>query len=335
MNKKLNLEQIRPYLLNPNISEKEIIRNILEISNKFTKNRSQIDDYVEEENLVSSYALFYLPTNVPKFEFVFSKLETKIKDKILKNTFIDVGCGPGTYSYAISQLGHQANSICIDKSRLMLKQADSILTNTFKNKKFIFQSKLTAKIDNSTLFFGNSINEMGIQNAVDIVNIVSPEIVMFIEPGTSELFVDLKKFRTWLLTEYDVLYPCPSNANCPNNWCHQVLRTTHDHDIERLSQLVSLDRKIMPMTAHVYIKKNKTEPNSKVTLIRYLNETKFSFIYEACEYNNNENINLKIEILKKSLSKDQEKYFKNANIGDQIIFIKDKLVGDTWRGHVN
>lgn len=335
MNKKLNLEQIRPYLLNPNLSEKEIIRNILEISNKFTKNRSQIDDYVEEENLVSSYTLFYLPTNVPKFEFVFSKLETTIKDKILKNTFIDVGCGPGTYSYAISQLGHQANSICIDKSRLMLKQADLILTNTFKNKKFIFQSKLTAKIDNSTLFFGNSINEMGIQNAVDIVNIVSPEIVMFIEPGTSELFLDLKKFRTWLLTEYDVVYPCPSNANCPNNWCHQVLRMTHDHDIERLSQLVSLDRKIMPMTAHVYIKKNKAEPNSKVTLIRYLNETKFSFIYEACEYNNNENKNLKIEILKKSLSKDQEKYFKNANIGDQFIFIKDKLVGDTWRGHVD
>lgn len=334
MNKKITLEQIRPYLLNVNISEKEVIRNIAEISNKFTKNRTQIEDYVEEENLVSSYALFYLPTNVPKFEFVFSKLDETIQNQMLNNTFIDVGCGPGTYSYAISQLGHKSETICIDKSKLMLKQAESILSNAFKNKQFKFQSKITDKLNNSTLFFGNSINEMGIQNAVDLVNIVSPEIVMFIEPGTSELFLELKKFRKWLLEEYDVIYPCPSNAKCPNNWCHQVLRMTHEQDVERLSQLVSLDRKIMPMTAHLYVKKNKTIPNTKVTLIRYLNETKFSFIYEVCEYGQNENQNIKIEILKKNLSKEQEKYFKNASIGDQINFVKDKLVGDTWRGHV-
>ncbi len=331
----INLEKIRPYLLNPEISENEVIKNISEISNKFTVHRAQIKDYVEEENLVSSYALFYLPTNIPKFNFLFSKLDSELQSKILNYSFIDVGCGPGTYSYAISLLGHNGENICIDRSHLMLKQAENILRNTFKNKTFNFQTKISEKKNQATLFFGNSINEMGIQNAVDLVNIVSPEIVMFIEPGTSELFGELKKFRNWLVDEYEVVYPCPSSEKCPNNWCHQVLRMSHELDVERLSQLVSLDRKIMPMTAHVYVKKSGLSPQLQLTTIRFLNETKFSFIYEACEYVDGKNANIKIEILKKHLTKEQEKNLKNANVGERITFIKEKLVGDTWRGYVS
>ena len=332
---KINLEIIRPHLLNPTISEKDVIKNIIEISQKFTKNRKQIVDYVEDEDLISSYALFYLPTNVPKFEFVFSKLDFDLQKIILNNTFIDVGCGPGTYSYALSQLGHVNENICVDRSSLMLKQAQKILTNSFNHKNFKFQTNLTEKIPNATLFFGNSINEMGVQNAIDLVNIVSPEVVMFIEPGTSELFNELKKMRTWLLEEYDIIYPCPGNGKCPNDWCHQVLRMTHELDVERLSQLVSLDRKIMPMTAHVYVKKKNVKARTDLITVRFLIETKFSFIYEACENVNEINQLIKIEILKKHLTKEQEREFKNANIGERLKFIKEKLVGDVWRGHVD
>ncbi len=335
MDQKINLQILYPFLLNPEISEKEVIRNINEISNKFTKDRANIQDYVENENLVSCYALFYLPTNVPKFEFVFSKLSDSIQKQILKNPFIDIGCGPGTYSYAISSLEHQGQVICVDKSKMMLKQAEKILTNTFKNKKFEFQNKLVNKCDNATLFFGNSINEMGIQKAIDIVNVVSPEIVMFIEPGTSEIFLELKKFRNWMMTDYQVIYPCPSNEACPNNWCHQVLRMTHAEDIERLSQLVGLDRRTMPLNAHVYIRRSyKVDPISELTLIQFINETKFSFIYEACEYSEGKNHNIKIEFMKKDLSKERVKFFKNLSLGEKITFLKDRLVGDTWRGYV-
>jgi hypothetical protein len=66
-----------------------------------------------------------------------------------------------------------------------------------------------------------------------------------------------------------------------------------------------------------------------------LNETKFSFIYEACENVDGANQIIKIEILKKHLSKEQERNFKNANIGERLNFIKEKQVGDTWRGYVN
>jgi SAM-dependent methyltransferase len=333
---KINLEDIRSLLLNPELSEKKIIKSIEEISFKFTQKRSEIKDYVLDEDLVSSYALFYLPTNIPKFDFIFENLNEEVQQKILKSTFVDVGCGPGTYAYAISRYSNAQKIICVDSARLMLNQAEKILTNKFKQHVFQFEKRIDRKIENSTLFFGNSINEMGIQKALDIVNIVDPEIIMFIEPGTSELFLELKQIRETLTEYYDVIFPCPSNASCPYDWCHQVLRTTHALDVERLSQLVSLDRKILPLTSHVYVRKSHQVINDeRLTIIRFLNETKFSFMYEVCGELNNENQIYKIEIMKKNMTKENEKAFKNLNVGERVIFHKEKMVGDFWRGHVD
>jgi SAM-dependent methyltransferase len=332
---KVKLSAFSDFLLDPNQSETTHIKNIKTISANFTTNRSEIKNYVLDESLASSYTLFYLPTNIPKFEFVFSKLPEMIQTKILNQHFIDIGCGPGTFSYALKLLSHKAEVTCVDTSTIMLKQAEQILCNTFSEDHFSFVRKFQEVKKDSTLFFGNSINEMGIQNAIDLVNVIDPEIVIFIEPGTSELFNELKKFRELMISDYDIIYPCPSNAKCPNDWCHQVLRTSHDLEVERLSQLVRLDRKIMPMTSHVYVRKNKHANQQNSVLIRFVNETKFSFVYEVCEKSGDENSNSKIEIMRRDLSKEKEKYFKNANVGDLISFKKDKLVGDTWRVHVD
>ena len=156
---------------------------------------------------------------------------------------------------------------------------------------------------------------------------IDPEYVMWIEPGTSELFRDLKKLRSELLDSYDILYPCPGNAGCPADWCHQVLRTTHDTSIERLSQLASLDRKILPMTAHVYRRKARVAIKNSPVTIRFLNETKFSFEYEVCMQNENEqNRNVVIEIQKKHLSKSEEKQLKNSDVGVRLDFEIEKII---------
>lgn len=333
----ISFSEFSHLLLNPHLKESEHVKNIKEISSKFTKNRDEIKDYVLDENLVSSYTMFYLPTNALKFDFILNKLPEEIKATIFNSEFIDVGCGPGTYSYALSRHTENQKITCVDTSALMLSQAKKILEHKYPQNHFEFQRKIDTKKNGGTLFFGNSINEMGIQNALDLVNIVNPDIVFFIEPGTSELFVELKKMRTILLDEYDVVYPCPSNEKCHNHWCHQILRVSLSHDVERLSQLVSLDRKIMPLCGHVYVKKNKFNFNksNELTIVRYLNETKFSFIYDVCDFEAGENKIVKIEILKKNMTKEMEKKYKNASVGDRIVFIKEKLVGDTWRGHVH
>ncbi|MDD4976585.1 MAG: small ribosomal subunit Rsm22 family protein [Bacteriovorax sp.] len=330
----LSLEQIRPHLL-VNISEPEMVKLIIEMSAKFTKKRDQISDYVLEHRHVSAYTAFYLTTNIPKLHFLLSKLPGDVLDDFKNRPFIDMGSGPGTFSLAWKMLmktpGH-VEMIGVDHSQIMLDQATKIMNGFFPKDKFQTVRKFEEQKSNSILFFGHSINEMGRQKAQDHIMTIDPEYVMWIEPGTSEIFPELIKLRDVMLDHYDVLYPCPGNAACPNEWCHQVLRITHDPSIERLSQLVSLDRKILPMTAHVYRRKSKTPVViSAATVIRYIQETKFSFEYEVCHLVEGQNKNSIIEIQKKQLTKDEIKHFKNSNVGDRLSFEVEKMVGEKLR----
>lgn len=330
----LSLEQIRPHLL-INITESEMVKLIGEISNKFTKKRDAINDYVLEHRHVSAYAAFYLPTNIPKLHFLLSKLPPDILNDFTNRPFIDIGIGPGTFSLAWKKLlsiPAHVEMIGVDSSQIMLDQAQKIMNGFFPHDKFMGVRKFKEKKSNSVLFFGHSINEMGKDKAQDLIMTIDPEYVLWIEPGTSDLFLELASLREILLDHYEILYPCAAQGACPNQWCHQVLRTTHEADIERLSQLVSLDRKILPMTAHIYRRKSKPlRPSEKATIIRYIQETKFSFEYEVCLAIDGENKNQVIEILKKTLSKEEEKNFKNSNVGEKIHYEVDKIVGEKYR----
>lgn len=329
----LSIEDIRPHLLNPNLKESDMVHFIKEMSMKFTKKREQIGDYVLDDDHVSSYAALYLTTNIPKLHFLLSKLSPEVLNDIIKRPFIDIGCGPGTFSLGLSLLFEKTppEVICVDSSKVMLNQAEKILKGFFSGVNLKTLQRFSEKRAESVLFYGHSINEIGIQKVQDQIMMVDPEYVIFIEPGTSELFTELKKLREALLDSYDVLYPCPSSALCPNDWCHQVLRTSHDSSVERLSQLVSLDRKILPMTAHVYKRKTGLAPSAEATIIRFITETKFSFEYEVCFFEEGQNKNVIVEIQKKQLDKKGEKHFKNLNVGEKITFSVEKVIGEKYR----
>lgn len=330
----LALDEIRPYLLNPALKDNEYTRLIKEMSEKFTKKREHIEDYVLGDNHVSAYTALYLPTNIPKLHFLLSKLSDEVLSDIFSKTFIDVGCGPGTYSLGMSLENKSALSqmICVDRSRVMLNQAKKMIEGFFPAANVSYQTSVKEEVKNSVLFFGHSINEMGIHEAYAIIEKVKPDYVMWIEPGTSTLFPELKKLRSNLLNDFDVLYPCPSSETCPNDWCHQVLRTSHDQSVERISQLVSLDRKILPLVAHVYKRKNgEAQLSHKAVITRFLGETKFSFDYEICLFHEGENQIKQIEIQKRQLSKTQEKEFKNLNVGEILSFEVEKIIGEKLR----
>ena len=326
----LSTEQLKPHLLISNMTEPEIVKAIKDMSAKFTVKRDQISDYVLDHRQVSAYASFYLPTNIPKLHFLLSKLPESILEDFKNRPFIDMGSGPGTFSLGykmLMEIGNHVEMIAVDTAQIMLDQATKLMNGFFPGSKFQTVRRFSEKKSNSILFFGHSINEMGIDKAQDQVMTIDPEYVMWIEPGTSEFFHDIKKLRSTLLESYDVVYPCPGNAGCPSDWCHQVLRTSHDLSVERLSQMVSLDRKILPMVAHVYKKKQKSVVENGPVTIRFMNETKFSFEYEVCMQNENlENRNVVIEIQKKQLSKAEEKDFKHADVGERINFEIEKEI---------
>lgn len=329
----LSLEDIKPHLLNSKLKESELVKFITEMSMKFTTKREKIEDYVLDENAVSAYTAFYLPTNIPKLHFLLSKLKDETLEDIIKRPFIDVGCGPGTFSLALSLLFEKTppEIVAVDSSKIMLNQANKILKGFFPAANLVTAQKFHQKKSDSVLFFGHSINEMGAKKALDIIATVDPEYVLWIEPATSEFFLELKKIRESLTAHFDIIYPCPSSLTCPSQWCHQVLRTTHDLSLERISQLVSLDRKILPIATMVMRRKNSSIEINKPVITRYLNETKFSFEYEVCLHESGENKNKVIEIQKRQLSKDEEKFFKNSDVGERVEFHVEKTIGEKLR----
>ncbi len=330
----LSVEDIRPYLLNPELSDGDIIKLVKEMSLKFTQKREHIEDYVLSEDLVSAYTALYLPTNIPKLHFLLTKIPDDVLQDFYKRPFIDIGSGPGTFSLGYKLLmGSEFTGECIavDSSDVMLEQSRSLMSGFFPDDAFVATKKFKEQKKESILFFGHSINEMGINRAMDFITTIDPEYIIWIEPGTSDLFSELKKLRSNILDGYDVLYPCPSNAGCPASWCHQVLRTSHASSVERISQLVSLDRKILPMTAHVYRRKNQPFQTHSPTIIRYINETKFSFEYETCFSEEEKNKNAVIEIQKRDLSKEEEKMFKNSDVGEKIEFDVTKNINGKLR----
>ncbi len=322
------------------LKEHELIKLINEESIAFTTSRQNLGQYVECERKVSAYTLFYLPTNMPKFYFLIDRVIKLHGQRILKelsdHTFVDVGCGPGTFSLALlfyykeKQLPLPKIHL-IDQSKLMLKQAEIILKHFFPEVILsIGSNDISLSKDVAyTLFFGHSLNEFSADVTKRYLDLIASNDqirnVIWIEPGTPFFFQKQLVLREQLTAnKFSILYPCPNNYSCPikvsqnftnPEWCHQVLRLKHSADIERIAQLVSLDRKILPMCA-MFFSRLDVQKSNWLYPYKFLKETKHSFDYEFCgEFKMGELGHIKGEIVKKYLSKDAMKNLKNRSLG--------------------
>jgi ribosomal protein RSM22 (predicted rRNA methylase) len=340
----LSYDTLKNLLLNPNLSEVEIVRLLKSIHLNFTTKREDIGDYAKTEDLVSAYTMFYLPTNILKLPFVLNQLNQKTIEALKKTSIIDIGSGPGTY--ALGFLDYFKNElseslILVDQSDSMLKQASKIINHFFPDFKKVHYQKNLDSFKSSgdiTLFFGNSLNEIGFDKAMDLIEKLKPKFLFFIEPGTKDFFKTTLKIRNEMKKRgHSVIYPCPSlNDKCPlegkDDWCHQILYTTHDPSIERLSQLLKKDRRSMPFISHFYNLKEEIVSNLPVRLIRILKETKFALMWEVCLEENGKIQTKHFEIPKKLLTKDVLKKFKNSSVGVEVEFEIIKKVNDhLWR----
>jgi len=69
-----SLSELRPYLLNPELSEADCIKAIRSLSAGFTVSRDKMGKYGDDADLVSAYTLLYLPTNWPKLSYILDQL---------------------------------------------------------------------------------------------------------------------------------------------------------------------------------------------------------------------------------------------------------------------
>lgn len=331
----LSFDFINQNLIHPfkGVDDSKLKNLILEISHNFTLDRTRIKNYVLDAERVSAYSAFYFPTNVPKIFKVldWAKLEL---DKNLKWHLYDVGCGPGSLSLGFVDhfIDYDLSVTLLDSSSFMLEQAKKFYQAYFPKIKIELNS--TDKKENSIMLFGHSMNEMGVEKAFELINKINPEIILFIEPGTKEVFADLLKMRSLLVThQYQINYPCPSNEQCPlahvDDWCHQVLEVRHDPTIERLSQILHKDRRNLPIASFVFSKNLYTKRQNHI--VRKIPENKFAYNYDLC-LKDHQLKKMNVEVLKRALSKSEQKELENLLQGDELNFeLEKKINEDKWR----
>lgn len=322
----LSTDHLQTVLLCPELREHELIRYLKRLNEIFTLERQSLEAYPESRELVSAYTMFYMSTNIPKLSFILDKLPIELKEKMKASTFIDIGTGPGTYLWAWYDYfqGEVGNLYGIDKSTLMLEQARVCGDKLFEKKLSVTLTPSLPPLgsESKTLFFGHSLDEMGMAEGIKMIERLKPEHIIALGPGTTDYFKSSLDLREKLLAQgFELHYPCTHTKSCPllmreGDWCHQIFHHVHDPSVERLSQLIERDRRTMPLIAQVY-SNEKASKMASGTMVRFLGETKFSFDMQVCLNSGEEK---KIEVLKKDLDKEQIKKWRKTDVGIQLEF---------------
>jgi ribosomal protein RSM22 (predicted rRNA methylase) len=327
----LTLSSLLPHLIYHFKSENELLKAVEEISLKFTKDRENISDYLKSPRLVAAYTAFYLLTNLPKLNEVFKWMPRNWVELLKDCAFIDLGAGPGTFSLAWKSYGGRGDFYQLELSTLMKEQGKKIWDAIYSEA--LFQgSRFDWKIDKPKfLLFGHSANEMGVEAAIRYIEIIRPDHILFIEPGTKDFFLKMLDLRSYLINEkYNLLYPCPNELECPlkstEDWCHQFVHVKQDIEIERISQMLKKDRKLLPLTVQAFSKTFKTN-NPHERLVRVLPETKFCHEWEVCHDNKLEHY----QLMKRDLTKQDSKALSAVLSGEGLVTEVIKIVDRTKR----
>ncbi|MFZ4714305.1 MAG: small ribosomal subunit Rsm22 family protein [Bacteriovoracaceae bacterium] len=328
----LTFESINSLVIHPftGVDDPRLKKNLQNISQNFTINRDKLSQYLENDEMVSAYTLFYMPTGFVKFSWLMKKLDQSLAQSFSDYDFIDLGSGPGTYSAAFLDYvgeGYQGSVYAHETSPFMSKQAKETIKNLFP--KFLSFSVNTEMKSGrkKILFFGNSFNEMGNTLARSYIKKFDPSVIIFLEPGTKDVFSNILPMREELIKSgFQVAYPCPNHKQCPmegkDDWCHQVMKTTHHPSIEQLSQILQKDRRSMPMVAHVYVKDSVVSAQNRI--VRIMPPTKFSYEFQLCR----ENTLVKVETMKKKYNKDQKSIIEELSFGDKLELEVEKVLPD-------
>jgi ribosomal protein RSM22 (predicted rRNA methylase) len=328
----MNFSLILPHLLHTFKSEHDLIKSIEELSQKFTENRAKITDYLSDKRLVSAYTAFYLTTNLPKLKAVLEWMPNGWLEELKKSHLIDLGAGPGTYSLAFREwLENESLGITqIETSAVMREQAAKLWQGLYPNEKMNQSLKVSGE-DKKFLLFGHSANEMGAKKAIEYIEEIGPEHILFIEPGMKDFFPVMLEIREYLIKAgYNVLFPCPEPVACPmsgtTDWCHQFVYVKQNAEIERISQMARKDRRLLPLTVQAFTRMD-LKAEAKERLVRVLPETKFSLEWEVCVGKEVEHY----QIMKRSYDKKTLKQLDEVLAGAAVETELDKKIEKTKR----
>lgn len=248
-------------------SESDVIKAIGELNQLYVHQRENLSNHSLTDRLASAYLQLYFTTNIPKLFKLLHLLPQSLIEQMAKVPWIDFGSGPATYTIAwYAWLSHlkkkfPPEALLVEHDSAMQAVANKVLDQFLLDEDITLVSDFSKKVlKNGTLFFGHSSNEISMDKLFEIITISQPKFLVFLEPGTPEVFKKVSELRSYLLAHnYKIHFPCLQQNICPmknqtlnKNWCHQYLLLKFPTQVERLTQMASLRRQHSAVIFHVY-----------------------------------------------------------------------------------
>lgn len=317
-----------------NLSDSGLMEGIRSLNTGFL-NWDEGDPYAKNPDLVDAYAVYYMPSNMPKLMWLYDRnpwLQKGVSEKDEIHV-LDYGCGPGTNTFAslfyfaethpdlLSKLHIKA----VDQSPQFLDLVEQLFTSLQqKDSRFKDVALVTHHSDKipegsfDIAVFGNVLRE----GSLDGLNRVNADNIVLIEPATKENFRNVLKARDDLICSgWHVRFPCLHSKDCPisspKDWCHMTTYFEPPKEIEVLSQKLRMNKHVLPHTSFVFSKDPPEKKPSENTCVCVSNLMDQKGLY--CCFLCGQQGRLKIELLKRHVS-DSNRTFTTLTRGDRVEF---------------
>lgn len=197
---------------------------------------------VADNSDVAAYALTRLPATYASLEAALQRLANRMPGFVPK-TLLDLGCGPGTASWAaLEAFPSIERATLIDSSPPFLAAARELASgHPVLSDATISHGNIAAPPEGpfDLIIVGYALTELPDPAAViDRLWSATAGVLVIVEPGTPRDYRRLMSARTKLIElGATIAAPCPHDLACPivaPDWCHFSVRLNRSRDHMRL-----------------------------------------------------------------------------------------------------
>lgn len=192
---------------------------------------------INDEASVVAYIVARMPATYAVAAAVFKEMK---EGGFAPKSLLDVGAGPGTASWAASEIWPELTEITMtDSNADFLRLAKRLAAHALANATFVASAVGEITLPRAELVAANFVlAEIAEAKQDDVVRrlwAAATDSLVLIEPGTPAGFARIRAARRLLIADGGhVLAPCTHDAACPiqgSDWCHfsQRLPRSRDH----------------------------------------------------------------------------------------------------------
>lgn len=303
--------------------------------------------YARDLAVMRSYALYYMPVNMPKLWFLLDRCAPLLRALLAAHPaprVAELGCGPGTFLWAwlFWLRRHAPQALAAMATRPVdsppwltgIDHAEAALTHARALGDALARWpdlaphapawqpadwRAVPLPDVDLLLIANTLNEAAdAPLPIDALTAWGGHTLVIIEPGTTEVFHRLLPLRDALLAAgWHCAFPCPRAAACPMaatfaNWCHfHVNRFLLPH-VQRMSNRAGRQNPRHHFVGLVFSRDPAAlAPPDTWRVLSRLRKANRSGIRHLCD-----GVHLTEAVLNRKARSDANRYFLDAEPGD-------------------